>query len=180
MNPETGIILPTTRWMTLVPPTKPIGLVYMPHLQTMGLVSPGTDINYWHSQRILCELNRWILILSSIVPKKRPLSSMVPTIIENNGKVEMIVGASGGSAIITATIQTILNTIEYDMQLDKAIDTGRIHHQLLPNTVHSSISSLSLILIQKDIQVYLTIVCLFGFLDKGRRSRSLVCKGGTN
>ncbi|KAJ1678264.1 hypothetical protein EV182_004426, partial [Spiromyces aspiralis] len=71
---------------------------------------------------------------NKIVPSKRPLSSTVPTIIENrDGSVEMVVGGSGGSRILTAVAQTILNALEFDMRLDQAIDSPRIHHQLLPN-----------------------------------------------
>ncbi|OZJ05970.1 hypothetical protein BZG36_01253 [Bifiguratus adelaidae] len=68
-----------------------------------------------------------------VAPRKRPLSSSVPTIIERDGKFEMVLGASGGSRIITATLAAILNTLDYGMNILEAIDAPRLHHQLIPN-----------------------------------------------
>ncbi|CAG8502504.1 8218_t:CDS:10 [Paraglomus occultum] len=70
-----------------------------------------------------------------VAPAKRPLSSSVPAIIENNGEVEMVLGASGGAKIITATLQAIINVYDFNMNILKAIDAPRVHHQLLPNQV---------------------------------------------
>ncbi|KAI8641330.1 nucleophile aminohydrolase [Parasitella parasitica] len=71
-----------------------------------------------------------------VAPGKRPLSSITPTIIEDeNGQLRMVVGASGGSEIITATINTIINTLDFNMDLFDAVGLPRIHHQLLPNKV---------------------------------------------
>ncbi|KAI9349433.1 gamma-glutamyltranspeptidase, partial [Zopfochytrium polystomum] len=71
-----------------------------------------------------------------IHPGKRPLSSSVPTIVERDGEVEMITGASGGSRIITATLQTILNVVDFGMDLARATAEPRLHHQLQPNEVY--------------------------------------------
>ncbi|KAG0199328.1 hypothetical protein BGX28_007379 [Mortierella sp. GBA30] len=68
-------------------------------------------------------------------PGKRPLSSCVPTIVERNGKFEMALGGSGGSRIITAVLQTILNVYDHDQNIMDAIENPRIHHQLMPNVV---------------------------------------------
>ncbi|KAI3647375.1 hypothetical protein MP228_007596 [Amoeboaphelidium protococcarum] len=68
-----------------------------------------------------------------IHPGKRPLSSSVPTFVEQNGNLTMVVGASGGSKIITATLQTILNLLNGYSTAQYAIDAPRYHHQLLPN-----------------------------------------------
>ena len=70
-----------------------------------------------------------------IVPGKKPLSSSVPTIIETDGRVELIAGASGGSKIITATLQLILNVLDWHMNVQQAINAPRLHHQLVPNEV---------------------------------------------
>ena len=70
---------------------------------------------------------------NSIQPKKRPLSSMAPTIILQGGRPVLIVGAAGGPRIITATLQTILNVLDFHMPLKKALEAPRIHHQWMPN-----------------------------------------------
>lgn len=70
---------------------------------------------------------------NSLQPKKRPLSSMTPTIILQGDRPVLIVGASGGPRIITVTLQTILNTLDYHMPLKKAVQSPRVHHQWIPN-----------------------------------------------
>lgn len=70
---------------------------------------------------------------NSMQPKKRPLSSMTPTIILQGDRPVLILGASGGPRIITATLQTILNVLDFHMPLKKAIQYSRVHHQWLPN-----------------------------------------------
>ena len=69
---------------------------------------------------------------NSIAPGKRPLSSMAPTIVKKDGKVFMVVGSPGGSRIITITLQTVLNVIDYGMTPQDAVTAPRIHHQWLP------------------------------------------------
>ncbi|PVU95007.1 hypothetical protein BB561_002135 [Smittium simulii] len=70
-----------------------------------------------------------------IKPGKRPLSSTSALIVENNGKPEIVLGASGGSRIITSTAQVLLNLLEFGNNLKEAVDYPRMHHQLLPNTL---------------------------------------------
>ena len=72
---------------------------------------------------------------NSILPGKRMLSSMTPTILEKNGDLFMVVGTPGGSTIITSVFQTILNTIEFDMGVQTAVNAKRFHHQWLPDEV---------------------------------------------
>jgi gamma-glutamyltranspeptidase/glutathione hydrolase len=72
---------------------------------------------------------------NSIAPGKRMLSSMTPTIVEKDGKLWMVVGTPGGSTIITAVAQTILNTYEFDMGMQEAVNAARFHHQWLPDMV---------------------------------------------
>jgi gamma-glutamyltranspeptidase / glutathione hydrolase len=72
---------------------------------------------------------------NAIQPQKRMLSSMTPTIVEKDGDLFMVLGAPGGSTIITAVFQVILNVIEFDMDLETAVRTGRFHHQWLPDQI---------------------------------------------
>jgi gamma-glutamyltranspeptidase/glutathione hydrolase len=80
---------------------------------------------------------------NKIEPGKRPLSSMTPTIVARNGKPWMIVGTPGGSRIITAVLQTILNVIDYEMDLQEAVDAPRIHQQWLPEETYVEARALS-------------------------------------
>ena len=72
---------------------------------------------------------------NSIVPKKRMLSSMTPTIVEKENQLYMVVGTPGGSTIITSVFQTILNVYEHGMDMQAAVDAPRFHHQWLPDIV---------------------------------------------
>jgi len=70
---------------------------------------------------------------NAIAPGKRPLSSMSPTIVTKDGKPVMVVGTPGGSRIITAVLHTIINVIDYGMNVQEAVDAPRFHQQWLPN-----------------------------------------------
>ncbi len=72
---------------------------------------------------------------NEIVPQKRMLSSMTPTIVEKNGNLWMVVGTPGGSTIITSVLQTILNVHEFDFGMQDAINQSRFHHQWLPDDI---------------------------------------------
>ncbi len=72
---------------------------------------------------------------NSISAEKRMLSSMTPTIVEKNGKLWMVVGTPGGSTIITAVAQTILNCYEFNMSMQDAVNAPRFHHQWLPDAI---------------------------------------------
>lgn len=69
-------------------------------------------------------------------PGKRPLSSMSPTVVLKDGKVFLVTGASGGSRIITAVLQTIVNTIDHGQDINTAVNAPRVHHQWLPDEVN--------------------------------------------
>jgi gamma-glutamyltranspeptidase/glutathione hydrolase len=73
---------------------------------------------------------------NAVAPGKRPLSSMSPTIVTREGKPVMVVGTPGGSRIITAVLHTILNVIDYDMDIQEAVDAPRFHQQWLPETTN--------------------------------------------
>ncbi|MCG8331127.1 MAG: gamma-glutamyltransferase [Chitinophagales bacterium] len=72
---------------------------------------------------------------NAIQAEKRMLSSMTPTIIEKDGELFMVLGAPGGSTIITAVFQVFLNVAEFGMPLDKAVTAPRFHHQWLPDEI---------------------------------------------
>lgn len=73
---------------------------------------------------------------NAIAPGKRMLSSMTPTIVEQKGKLLMVVGTPGGSTIITSVLQTILNVVEFDMSMQEAVNAARFHHQWLPDLIN--------------------------------------------
>ncbi len=70
---------------------------------------------------------------NAIQPGKRPLSSMTPTILTKDGEFFMAVGAPGGSRIITAVLQVILNVVDFGMNVQDAVDAPRFHHQWMPD-----------------------------------------------
>lgn len=66
---------------------------------------------------------------------KRPLSSMTPTIVFKDGKAVLTTGSPGGSAIINTVLQTLLNVIDFKMNIAEAAAAPRIHHQWFPDKV---------------------------------------------
>lgn len=74
---------------------------------------------------------------NAIEPKKRPLSSMSPTIILKDGKVFMVVGSPGGSRIITTVLQVISNVIDHEMDISTAVEAPRFHMQWLPDEIRT-------------------------------------------
>ena len=74
---------------------------------------------------------------NAVAPGKRPLSSMTPAIVlHKDGSVWFACGARGGPRIISASLQTIINMIDYDMNIQEAIDAPRIHHQWQPDILY--------------------------------------------
>ena len=73
---------------------------------------------------------------NSLQPKKRPLSSMAPTIILQGDRAELIVGAAGGPRIISGTLQTILNVLDFNIPVKEAVESPRIHHQWIPEDLY--------------------------------------------
>ena len=72
---------------------------------------------------------------NSIQPGKRMLSAMTPTIVLKNNKPKLILGSPGGPSIITSVFQTILNVIEYEMDINEAVSAPRFHHQWYPDLI---------------------------------------------
>ena len=72
---------------------------------------------------------------NAIEPEKRMLSSMTPTIVEENGKLKMVLGSPGGSTIITSVVQNILNVGVFNMGMQESVSKARFHHQWLPDEI---------------------------------------------
>ena len=71
-----------------------------------------------------------------VAPDRRMVSSMSPTIVEDpQGRLFLVVGAPGGSTIITTTFQVIMNVIDHGMDIEQAVAAGRIHHQWKPRAL---------------------------------------------
>ena len=70
---------------------------------------------------------------NAVAPNKRMLSSMSPTIVLKDGEPFLVTGSPGGSRIITTTLQVVINIIDFEMNLQEAVNAPRIHHQWLPD-----------------------------------------------
>jgi gamma-glutamyltranspeptidase / glutathione hydrolase len=70
---------------------------------------------------------------NAVEPKKRPLSSMSPTVVFKDGAPFLVTGTPGGSRIITTTLQLIMNVIDHGMNIAEATLAPRVHHQWLPD-----------------------------------------------
>ena len=73
---------------------------------------------------------------NAIIPGKRMLSSMTPTIVLQNGKPFLVIGTPGGTTIPTSVFQTIVNIIDFKMSTEDAVYKPKFHHQWLPDTVY--------------------------------------------
>lgn len=73
---------------------------------------------------------------NSIEGGKRMLSSMTPTIVTKNGKFFFATGSPGGSRIITAVMQTVLNVLDHEMSVKESVLAPRVHHQWLPDILY--------------------------------------------
>jgi gamma-glutamyltranspeptidase / glutathione hydrolase len=72
-----------------------------------------------------------------IAPRKRPMSSITPAIVEHasNNSLYLVVGAAGGSRILTTTLQQLWHVLDHNMTAKEALDERRLHDQLMPNKV---------------------------------------------
>lgn len=80
---------------------------------------------------------------NQIRPEQRMLSSMTPTIVAKDGVPVFATGTPGGKTIINTTMQTILNVIDHDMNIARAISAPRIHHQWLPDSTRMEAARIS-------------------------------------
>jgi gamma-glutamyltranspeptidase/glutathione hydrolase len=73
---------------------------------------------------------------NAVAPRKRPLSAMTPTfVMRKDGTLWFAVGSPGGPTIINTVMQVITNVIDFDMNIQQAVDAPRIHHQWLPDEI---------------------------------------------
>lgn len=68
-------------------------------------------------------------------PQQRMLSSMTPTILEKDGRLHAVIGSPGGRTIINTVLQVVLNVIDFEMNVQEAVNAPRIHHQWLPDVL---------------------------------------------
>ncbi len=68
-------------------------------------------------------------------PQQRMLSSMTPTILEKDGRLFAVIGSPGGRTIINTVLQVVLNVIDFEMNIQEAVNAPRIHHQWLPDVL---------------------------------------------
>jgi gamma-glutamyltranspeptidase/glutathione hydrolase len=80
---------------------------------------------------------------NAIAPGKTPLSSMSPTIVTRDNKPVLILGTPGGRRIITTVLQTILNVVDFQMDIQEAVDAPRIHNEWLPDVTNAEPYALS-------------------------------------
>ena len=73
---------------------------------------------------------------NAIAPGKRPLSSMTPTIILENGRLRYVLGSPGGARIITTVANIFLSAAAGGLNIQQAVDAPRFHHQYLPDTLY--------------------------------------------
>ena len=89
---------------------------------------------------------------NSIQPGKRMLSSMTPTIVTKNGKPFFALGSPGGATIITVVLQTVLNVLQFNMNIQDAVDKPKIHQQWFPDRIDYEAFGMS-----RDVQENLAI-----------------------
>jgi gamma-glutamyltranspeptidase/glutathione hydrolase len=70
---------------------------------------------------------------NAIQPRKRPLSSMTPTMVLKDGQLYLVAGSPGGPRIISTVLQVLLNVLDFGMGIQEAVDWPRFHHQWLPD-----------------------------------------------
>ena len=72
---------------------------------------------------------------NQVEPGKRPLSSMAPTIVLRGKRLFMVTGSPGGSTIISTTLESFLNVVDFGMNVQQAVDAPRVHQQWYPDVV---------------------------------------------
>jgi len=80
---------------------------------------------------------------NAIAPGKRPLSSMTPTIVMKGGRLLMVLGTPGGSHIPTTVFHTLINVLDYGMNIQEAADAPRFHEQWMPDVTYAEKFALS-------------------------------------
>jgi gamma-glutamyltranspeptidase/glutathione hydrolase len=76
-------------------------------------------------------------VINQVEPGKRPLSSMTPTIVLRNGKPFMLTGSPGSATIISSTLASIINVVDFGMNMQQAVNAPRLHQQWYPDVVYA-------------------------------------------
>lgn len=136
-SPETTQISVVDQWGNAVSNTYTLNFSF-----GSGLVAEGTGIllnnemdDFSAKQGVP---NAYGLIggeANAIEANKRPLSSMTPTMVFKDGQLRLLTGSPGGSRIITAVLQILVNVIDHNMNIAAATHTPRFHHQWLPDVL---------------------------------------------
>jgi gamma-glutamyltranspeptidase/glutathione hydrolase len=87
--------------------------------------------------------------VNSVLPGKKILSSMTPSIVEKDGKLFLVLGSPGGSTIPTTVYQVVINVIDFEMKIQEAVDAARFHHQWLPDVLSYETDGIDSLTIQK-------------------------------
>lgn len=108
----------------------------------LGMVAPGTGILLNNEMDDFAARdnapNAYGLLggqANAPAPRKRPLSSMTPTMVFKQGSLELVTGSPGGSRIITTVLQIVLNIVDHGMNAAEATLAPRIHHQWFPDVL---------------------------------------------
>ena len=76
-------------------------------------------------------------VINRVEPGKRPLSSMTPTIVLRDGKPFMLTGSPGSATIISSTLASIINVVDFGMNMQQAVNAPRLHQQWYPDVVYA-------------------------------------------
>lgn len=142
---------PSAYYGPQLPPVKNLGTAHISVIDASEvMISMTLTLNYWFGSKMMTQdgilANNELLdfTLSSagesrntMIPGKRPLSSMTPTIVYNADKPcakRIVIGASNNTRIITGIVQTLVNAVVFDMNMTEAISRPRLHQQLYPSS----------------------------------------------
>src|SRR6185312_8637223 len=76
-------------------------------------------------------------VINRVEPGKRPLSSMTPTIVLRDGKPFILTGSPGSATIISSTLASIINVVDFGMNMQQAVNAPRVHQQWYPDVVYA-------------------------------------------
>jgi len=153
-----GAVLPTDAYGSLGGPPAPLkdgGTTHLAVIDAAGnAVSLTTTINLSFGAKLVAgktgillnnEMDDFVMQVgvpnafgligneqNAVAAKKRPLSSMTPTLVMDGDKVKVVVGGAGGPTIITATTEVLLDVVDWKMDAQAAVVAPRIHDQWFP------------------------------------------------
>jgi len=114
---------------------------------------------------------------NAIEPGKRMLSSMTPTILSRDGKVVLVVGAPGGSTIITTVLQVINNMVDFGLPVHDAVNAPRFHHQWRPDVIYHEPGAISPDTAEKLVSMGYTLTPRYGYGEVNAIARDRIFGG---